>query len=871
MADRINIRDPYRSLPSLSAMKTADLSAKVAEKRERLGKPIVSFAGQEQSNLLDVAQADFYRAGGSLADFGRETANRLFGTEFDASRETGYSNQELADIAAGVSPELRQQGQAEQQAVLEAVSRGEYGQAALDAVKAAPFTLASSAGILPELIGGVALTAATGGVGGLAFGAKKIADIAEVGGKIKEAYEGVSKLRKAGETVVKGAKAGAKTAGQVSIAVADLTQGQIQEYEEIHGEAPSNARVGAILAGNFATMMIEGSLIKQLFIPEFKKEIVKEGANLVKNMGKGSNLVNLGKRVVKAGEKVLAASGAEAAQEYAQTWQEILSTNISAEEADNLMDAIRSQLIDEGNQAQAITGGLLGGAAGGTARAAIATPSLAVGTAIDATKATAKGAAKVATGTAKAAGRVSQAAASKASLKVLSQEERDIIKEEYNTRKTIVDQKTAELQGKIDNITKATVAEDIDQDVLKDIFANENFDQESIEDPKKFKALKDELTRTYKADQTLLKTELEASNIGRVASTVSKKVVDKTVKTTKAAIEAVPVDQVLETVKGQSARVVDAVKALRSSTALGIVELATKEGANKSKEIIEAARTLDVHDAERVAAALSKSQPKIARAIKKLAIKKLKAQRDFGQRTDRLTKEGNIPAPITGIVAAGSILKEQAAPVAKALSDVINGTIGDLKTLDSVRDAMNIYKKSKAFIEQSDGALGEQTMKALETKLDLMSKELEKPESTVSKVVKAAKDVGKKVGEKAEAAVKKVESLGKKKLEGRIAVAFDGFEKGLSSSAGRKNVLDNTAGMVKLLQKEGFVTAEDLADFFDQYPGLAADKEINAKLQEAFPTNVVVTESTDNLTGDQSTLGEAGKLRDEIFPECKGK
>ena len=525
MAD-FTTEELYGPLLSLADQKSIAVSSKLAQKKSAMAESqvltdakaaqarLLSGEGSPNTaaNLFSLANSSIRQSGEVLSDF--------------AQGET-RPNEEIqrqADIDAGVSEQARQELVTQPtQEVFKSVAQaslaldeGDYlealrqgGTAALQGVEAAPGILADSANVVPEVIAGAAGTAVAGsGLAVLANRAKKLF------GGVEKFTEGVSKAKKnltRTQLIKEAAKTLPKTAAQMSVVTSTITQRQISDYEAEHdGKRPSNERIAQMYAINLATMTAEGGIIKSFFKPKFKEEFIKEGKAVVKNLKSGSNLVSIGARIGDGMKKAFKAGGAEAVQEYAQTWAEII--NVGVGEDENFIKGMKRQFSSKDNQIEAAAGAFLGFGAGGVARGVISAPAVAAGTAIDATKATAKGAVKTVAGGVKLAGKGVAAVANQQSFKVLSQEERDIISSEHKSKKAVADAAVERFTTAVDTVKESNTEADLRKhppvsEVLDAYLKSEGLTNEDLKDSKVLSKTKHALVRAYKADIALIKTE----------------------------------------------------------------------------------------------------------------------------------------------------------------------------------------------------------------------------------------------------------------------------------------------------------------------------------------------------------------------------
>jgi hypothetical protein len=733
-----NAGNPYLVdyAPSLAENKTASLAALMVEKEKRLAPaPVVSplfntdtgtvsagLAGGGE-NYWDVAQSSVYQAGSHL---------------YDIVSDTDRTNQEileLSDAKAGLSAQGRERMvTAPQQLVADELGQGNYWEAAKKLPGAALGTIADSAGSVAE-IGGTAAALAVGtaaapaiaGAVGLAALGKKLYSGVKVADKVVDAVDTAKKAGIVAKTanVTKAAlKAAPKAAAQVSVATADMTQRQVNTYQENFGEAPSTERVIGMYASNLGTMIFQPGIVKGLFVPAFKKQIKGEIKDIAKNLVKGSNMVKLGSRVGSGIVKVGAAGLAEGTQEYMQSWVEVLNTQLGPEDTGKFIEAVSREIGDKDNQLQALLGGYLGTAAGAGIRSATTVPAVAAGGAVDLTKATAKGTVKVAS---KVAGKVATMATDstkRASYKLLSEEERTVLRETDARDKVVADQKVEGLQTRIDTIDKASSIDDLMADPVlaskvKEI-AGDNTTTEELAQPKMLTKIKAKLIAETKGEQGIIKTAAYSSEKARLLSKVGSNVADAVSTKAKKLLKDVPVEQIVESVKDMSEKSVAAVKGIRSSTARGVIELGMREGMKSSNTIVAAAKDMEVTDLKKVVTVLTENNPELGAKLKKTYDAKVKALKEVGQLNDKDINAKTVDVVLQEVAASSSVSNNQAASVFSKITEAVNGKITDIAALDIVEAAVTKYKESESFKSGENKA----SMDVLDRRLAKQSKKL---------------------------------------------------------------------------------------------------------------------------------------------------
>ena len=907
-----NSNNPYAALPSLAESKSARLSSKLQEKREKLTPAPVpltytpeeveaakqSLAGTTSApsdSLLNMAEASLYRGAGHIADSYANVRQNVFGDE-DFKLSPGVdslSDEAVADEKAGFTG--REKFNLDVQNLSESVAKGDVIDSITQGLALGPRALADSAASGVELLAGAgataAATAATGPVGGFVTGA------AIFGKKAKKAADTVDKVVTLADRIKKGAKAVpsviAKSAGRTSLLTADLTEQMRQDYKEAHnGAEPSAAYYATNIPITIALNALEFGLISKA-VPRFSKPTIKEMKESVKFMSKNHS-AEAAKRIIGGVGKVISTAGAEAGQEYLQTWHEILAPVVKGDTLKELITNAVPELGKDANQNEAIVGSILGFSAGGTARGVSVAPAVATGLAKD----TAAGTAKTVGEVTKAAGRGLQQARSKASLKILSAKERESIRNDYEIKKAVVDEKTTEIDEKINAVTEAETYADILSDnelapVAKEQQRDLKLTDEDLADPGKLKTLKDRIVRKQKAAQLLLKTELEGSNVAVLTKQIAKGVKDLATETAVAAIEKVPEEVVLKTVeaaitvKKNAVAAANMVKELKSSTALGIVEMGLRGAPNTAKTILTAAKELELGDLERVAEVIKEKNPTLGDKLTRLYENKKDELTNLGQRSDDLVNKETLSPVITGVAEKGNFDGQSASAVATAIKQTLSGKIADKATLATVKKALSVYKASPAFTDKATpGRINTTNMSVLEDRLENATKRLnrevttENIEAAVDTVKTAAASVKDKVKDKAAEVAPKVKKavgdtvdkitkatarekkvLPKSKASTAITSIIAGIKAGQSAE-----MIAAIPTIVSTLQKRGYDTLADFNDLIEQFPGLTEDNNFLAALKSRFATetDVIMEEDTDRVESDHADSNVAFKFFEAI-------
>lgn len=914
--------NPYRPLfatPSLPDQKIDSLAAKYEQKKAKVTQdpvtpqvhPLLAADPVDQTDLLDLGEASLYRAGGNLADLGKDISNVAFGTDFDSSLAAGWSNPETADIMAGVTPEYRQQLQEEQGQVLTDVAEGRYLDAVGSAFNVAGRTAMDSFATIPEIAAGALLTKAGGA--GAPLLARKAKQLFSTGEKIAEAFDkaktakatadGLKKATKIGKAVKKIKEIpgmAAKAAGQASILTADLTQQQIQQYRENFGEDPSAERVAVMGLTTLATSIWQPAIMTKLFIPSFKKQIITDGRRMLNVLGDKTAIRKIADQVGSAANRIFQAGAAEGAQEYLETWREILTTDISPEEANNLSEAISKRISNKAHRDQALTGALLGMSAGTAIKGTIEAPGVAAATTVATTTGTAKTTAKGL----KTAFNAMQNAARK---QVLSDEELEVLRNDYETRKVMVEEQVAEIDETIKTVDKAKTVDDLlavpgTETVIAKAQKEMNLTDDDLANPKNMKRLKDFVLRKQKADQFTLKAELEASNLAKITTQTAKGTAAAAKKAAEAAVEAVPeavVEKTIQaayTTKAAAKTALKAVKEIKSSAALGVVELGLKGGKENSKRAYQAAANLTVRDLERVITAVEKKNPRLGQDLTRIYKEKKDALKDLGQRTDDIINKDTLSPVIKNINDTGSLEGQSLAAVANAIRKSLSGKVDDKESAAAIRKAIDLYKKSEAYTNpETKGRINEKNMEIFEDRLANAEKRLDKDYVKEAKefaedVVDTVKDQAPKVKKAAKAAKEKIEDTDTyKKIAGLIKKLGDIKPKDRETKTVEEGPVQDTfrvmeqiarggdymvavahiPSLITQLKKKGYTTLDDFNDLLDQFPGLKANKEFLAALKSQYETNVLMDEVTDKMETETVPDNQVFEFFKDILPGCQ--
>lgn len=424
-------------------------------------------------NLIDATQASLYKTAQGVAKLPFKAASGLAGMlsddahladEIDVTQD--WATDEGINKFFGHDPSITQNKIGN---VVEAYDRGDVVDTAVEALKAVPNVLADSSGEMVGLLAG-----GTGLLGGIAKTAnkankalkaeqalvKKVAkqDIATTKagtGYRMQTLKDSLEARKALGAKIASNEDKAKTfntldklirvnKGSVAIGLSMASE----QYEEFKKNNNGEGDIGRFIASagaNIALLGIEFNILKGIGKGVLKDMAIPMAKDTLIAALKG-NTTGLVKALFKNSAKIAGAAGAEAAQEYAQTWTEILTKQADTTKFGSLDDVIS----DEANQKEANIASILGAASGGSLRAA---PTV-VKAPITAATATAS---KVIRKTAD----YGVERAINASYELLSVDEREQLKAQFEAEDANIEKSNATRQTQIDKITEATTIEEL--------------------------------------------------------------------------------------------------------------------------------------------------------------------------------------------------------------------------------------------------------------------------------------------------------------------------------------------------------------------------------------------------------------------------
>ena len=868
-------------LPSLADLKFADISAKLKQKQQHLTPaPIpaaqpaadpyagLDFEVDDSSGLIDVAQSSILQAGGNLADAGRGLSNYLFGSEFDDSSATGWSNQDIADELTGVSDAVRAQGAARQQAVADAVAADDWLGALVSGIKAAPYTLADSTGSLAELAVGTIGTGGIGLAGGLGLKALRG----------KQALDAVSKAKKVttalGKTpedtwlksVQNAAKATPKALAQTSLLTADMVQQQREQFE-IENKRPPTA--GELFTMNAVTVAATPWMVKNLYLPRplrnfgkasdqtkaraaakgkevsektIRDKFQNEVSKIVEKMDE-SAIRSMGKTIVDNTEKVFKAGGAEAVQEYAQSWAEILSVNAAVSNPEGFLKGAWEEFSDEKKRNQALQGAFLGFGAGGLAKGAISAPGAAVDTAVQTTK-----------GLTKTAGKFAAKQAQKSADKLITDEQRAQIEASAKVKLEAHETLAKTNEDQTVELTKAKTFADIKDPELIKRYRNKAGKDRNLNDPKIFEevsnAVQADLSGEVKTSLGLLKAD-KGYQFVKAGVTTAATAVAEQVNITKE-----DVDKAIKTTKAVGKTVANELKDLNKSATRGVVSLALDATSNQTRKGMKTLRTglrQYTPDAiETVAKTIAPAAPRVAVEMRKIARSKRAAEPAAGIREDRLVGAAQLSDSVK-IASNPSTFNERDFNLAGALQEDARGRWEDLETVETFEAALDAHVNSQSF-KQGKNALPGTEVQRMRKKIEAFKKAYkktpaEKAKRTAKKVaaaadryaVRGAKATDRGIASALKTADKWVQAVMKSKPGKKIKQEVKDPDTGKTWTIQTNQEIENMfAGFRGMM--EAAVNAGDpvqTKNYYDQITGILTSKKFIDKMMDTYGTNDV--------------------------------
>jgi hypothetical protein len=793
--DSLSLADLSRRMappepPSLAQQKSSTVSEKLAEKQSSLFNQIdvgaLNGSSSGGNDYLNMIGADILRLGGSVADLGRGASNKLFGTDFDDSRDSGWSNLDNADMAAGVSTQAREKLNKKQEAVFDAVEAGDWLGALGATASAALGTAASSGG---SLIGMAAGAAMTGGLSLAATGIRGAAVAKNVATGAK-AVDSVNDAVKASKSLTMATNA-LKATSNSSFLSADIIQQVRDEYKLANnGEEMSAGRLAASTVLVSLTATLQFDIAKRFYVPKVLRtdkkvaDKVQEFHADVKKMveraepGVFKNLVVHSVRGVPA---VFAAGGAEAVQEYAQQWAQTLSVNVKPTETKSLMDSIMEQFRDEGNINEAIASAFLGAGAGGATKAVMSAP----GTVLGAT-------AEAAVGTQK---KINNALAEKAidtSNKYLDKEAMASLNAEKANALELHEEVKKDREAKYVALTSAKTVSDLQGNPELLEYVISRAPEADLSDPKQFQSVVKAAISQTKADvfesQAAISTKFGAGVLKEAAKGAGRAAVDGAKAVAKAVpfIEEKHIDAALSAIKTVSKATIDEVKNIEESSIRSLVVDAAKvseKGANAVASMVyKKYRDVPTKQLQKLADTVREEAPNIATGLDKFVAERVKAEEKRGLRSDTEINSDNLAKSIQA--ASSGILPENAMPsLSQELRRAAKGNINS-NAAKRIQKALEVYQKS-SHATTSAGRLTPSEIKGLKEKIELSNTAKRAANKAVDKVSKTAEKVVDKVekaviGEEAQAekkaakAEKKAEEVNKAEVDKKDSEGNEG-------------------------------------------------------------------------------------------------
>jgi hypothetical protein len=766
-----------RSSMSLAAPVLAPLpKTKLQEKKDRLfGAPEVPAVptfqdtldngnggnSNRRPDLGDRFESGLYKSGGSLADMGKSISNSLFDTQFDDSVETGWSRQanqgtgqaSAADEMAGVSFDQRQAVNQDLQGVMNTYVEDGLFPAFGKAIPEAFGVIADSGSSLLEMAAG-ALAAPIGGAG-VALLAKKAKNTFDLVGRIDDSYDKAKESIKAVKFAKDLAGIVAKRSTQASVLTADLVQQTKVEYEQETGEKMSPQRLVGTTMAILATSAMQIQSVKMLYLPgsksfvgnTVKQKFTNEMKQMSKYLEQGA-VKSIAKRIGGGLGAVFAAGGAEAVQEYSQTWAQILSVHMDPEEAGGLFASAYKELNDQDNQNEAEVAAILGSVAGGGIKSTLSAPGLAVGAVGDVTAAVGNKIVRSSYNAARDRLNPSDQEADIEERKNLRAAAQEIQTE--SARKVAVVSDSGNFQNVSDEAVKAEMVR---------VAAGRN-----LSDPKVFEDVSNKLVRSYKADSVTALYEEKLQNGFIAGRKVVNRVADdfaKILDLSPEEIQAVKdyVVSKVESTKEFGQAFADDVKNFKSSATLGVAEAAvdfisesvkentkkgveyanSKESVQKLKSRLESLSSVD--SARSLATSLETNSPdnskNAVREIRNWADQKEKDQKRVNIKNDSALTYDNLGDSVKEASQIGATVTNPRA-LSIELSNARKGSIEDMETLQSLENALENYKKTN-FSKTGEDALTEAAVKNIARKLASARTELEsRPDASVANRAKAA-------------------------------------------------------------------------------------------------------------------------------------
>ena len=875
-------------LPSLESQKIGSLAASGEDKLARLkGRlEVVNDLPEDTGitdNLWNIFKSSVVREGGVQADIGREIQN-LFGGNADTTSESGFSSPLEADKYVGLDPSVRQEGQRLQTNVMEDIARGDWWNLPGSIAEAAPFTAADSGGSFVAGLAGVLGTAAAGAAGGNLLGAP-LAATANIALRGKRLGDSISDTLKEYQKVKQGLDIlgdVGKTASQASVMVAGDVERQVQDYRAETGENPSGARLSGMVLGSFITNTAQVGVFKNLMLPK-GKESLKEIQSLVRTMRPDkSAVVSIASRIRDGVTKIGVAGGAEAAQEYVQTWQQILSKNVNPETGQSLADAVLEELQNPENQLEAATGAALGLGAGGLTKSVTTAPAMGVGIGTDAAVGAVKGTYNV---TKDATGYL----LNKSARSKLSEEEKRDLRNQYDNASEIVRLKNKDLNRQLGTIRKATTLDDLKADpeiakVIAKAQESPQFSDEALQDRVAFREFKDIMILNNRKAQEALSDSLESSSLssfrgrgGKPSTAYTRPITAEETETLVTSIAP----------KGEAA--VQAARELESPLAINTINKISAEAKGTvevSERVLTQAKQLSVHDLDRVAAIVSDSHPEIAKKLNKLANTKAKALERFTPSKSKIIDDSNFDEILAKVADEGIGSDIQMRAVSEALSSTMGKNITSPAVVEKLQNVITSYENTDAFKKQGRGVIHPETLNKWKKRLVFKKESLKKntnadvvnekvvpstpetitePPSTITEVspeVTSEGDTGtpkRRTSKNLGASIKKFAVIAEKSANAKEGEDVLPMEE----------VLSHVPKLVRKLQEEGYTTDKDFKDLVEEYPELEKIPQVSDAIKSGmYDQDTVVRDAGDDIVTPLSQA-KLKEVYEDLYPGCK--
>ena len=799
---------------SLQSQKLGSLAASGEEKLLRLkGKPEEAFpptvfpprSTSIADNLGGIFKSSVVQEGGIQADIAGEIQNSLGGNA-DVTREDGLSNPLIADKLVGLPAEVRERGRGLQDQVMQDIAEGKYLNLFKSIPAAAPYTAADSGGsLVAGLAGALATSLASGPVAGLA-------NVLSRGSRLADSLEDVSNRY---ETI----KEIGKTASQASMLVAGDVERQVQDYRAETGESPSAQRLSGMVLGSYITNTAQVGIFKNLVLPK-GKESLKEIQSLVRTMKPDSGaVVSIAKRIRDGAIKVGAAGGAEATQEYVQTWQQILSKNVDPKTGQTLADAVWEELNKPENQLEASTGAALGLGAGGFTKGVVTAPGIALGSTVDAAVGTVKTAYSGAAG-------ATNYLLNKSARNKLSEGEKVDLRNQYDNASENVKLKVQDIERQVDLTNAAETLDDLKADAqiakrVVQLQKEHKLTDEVLQNSAELKEFKKLLNRQADKSQDTLLKALDSSNLGSFKRRSGKPVAQAEAVATEEDLDTLvkSIEEVEPTATGEART--KAARELESKLAVDTVNRAIKDTTVASQRVLEQAKQLSVHDIERVAAIVSTANPVAAKEISKIARSKVGALARFSPDKNRILNNENRDATFQDVVKNGITSKVQMRSVSEAISSAMSKNIKSLEAVKDLQTAIEHYEGAKEFKEQKvKGLIRTATLDNWKKRLAAKAKDFEKVETAKPK--------------KAEPDAKPTENVKKSPSPASV--------KGITHLVTHHKTLPNLEGVVDgvigKLAEEGFTTPADFDRLLELIPTIKDVPAIHDRIKAAMGSKV---------------------------------